>query len=326
MSRKDYYKILGITKEASSDEIKKAYRDLAKKWHPDKNPNNAEAEEKFKEISEAYEVLSDSDKKHRYDNNDRFSGFNFDFSNMGYQRPMRVGDNIKLNVKLTLEEIFSGVKKTFKYKRKDSCSSCNGHGGSDIQSCQTCNGSGAVVQIFNTPIGQIRQAMECPECNGSGQTYKNKCNDCNGEGVKLVDDTVEIEVPYGVSNGAVFILNGKGNGIKSGRHGDLYFVINELPHHKFVRDGNNLKFNLKLSYPQLVLGDKVEIDTIDGGKIRVNIPEHSQVDTNLKVVGKGMTEFKNVNRGDMIITLGINIPKKIDDETREILEKLKMKN
>jgi len=326
MSRKDYYQILGVTKEASVEEIKKAYRDLAKKWHPDKNPNNAEAEEKFKEISEAYETLSDSDKKHRYDNNDRFSGFNFDFSGMGRQRHVRVGESIKLNLKLTLEEIFSGVKKSYKYKRKDSCSSCDGHGGSDSQTCPSCNGTGAVVQIFNTPVGQIRQAMECPTCNGSGQTYKDKCNVCNGEGVKLVDETIEVDIPYGVSDGTTFVMGGKGNAIKSGRHGDLYFVVNELPHHKFVRDGNNLKINLKLSYPQLVLGDKVEVETIDGGKIRVNIPEHSQVDTNLKIVGKGMTEFRSANRGDMIINLGINIPKKIDEETKELLEKLKTKN
>lgn len=326
MSKKNYYEILGVTKESSSDDIKKAYRDLAKKWHPDKNPNNSEAEEKFKDISEAYEILSDPEKKNRYDNAERFSGFNFDFSGMGRQRPMRVGESIKLNVKLTLEEIFSGVKKTYKFKRKDICSSCDGHGGSDIITCPTCNGSGAVVQTFNTPIGYIRQAIECPDCNGSGQTYKNKCNVCNGDGVKLVDETVEIDVPHGVLEGATFIVGGKGHAIKSGRHGDLYFVINELPHHRFVRDGNNLKIKLNLSYPQLVLGDKVEVETIDGSKIRVNIPEQSQVDTNLKVVGKGMSQFKGSNRGDMIITLGINIPKKIDEETRDILERLKTKN
>jgi molecular chaperone DnaJ len=323
MSKKNYYEILGVSKESSSDDIKKAYRNLAKLYHPDKNPNNSEAEENFKQVSEAYETLSDPEKKNRYDNAERFSGFGF--NNTGRQRPIRVGEIIKLNVKLTLEEIFSGVKKTYKFKRNDICSSCDGHGGTDIITCSTCNGSGILVQTFNTPIGYIRQAIECPDCNGSGQTYKNKCDVCNGDGVNLVDETVEINVPYGVLDGATFIMGGKGHAIKSGRHGDLYIVINELPHHKFIRDGNNLKIKLNLSYPQLVLGDKVEVETIDGSRIRVNIPEFSQVDTNLKVIGKGMAEFKGSNRGDMIITLGVNIPKKIDDETRDVLEKLKTK-
>jgi len=323
MSKKNYYEILGVSKESSSDDIKKAYRNLAKLYHPDKNPNNSEAEENFKQVSEAYETLSDPEKKNRYDNAERFSGFGF--NNTGRQRPIRVGESIKLNVKLTLEEIFSGVKKTYKFKRNDICSSCDGHGGTDIITCSTCNGSGILVQTFNTPIGYIRQAIECPDCNGSGQTYKNKCDVCNGDGVNLVDETVEINVPYGVLDGATFIMGGKGHAIKSGRHGDLYIIINELPHHKFIRDGNNLKIKLNLSYPQLVLGDKVEVETIDGSRIRVNIPEFSQVDTNLKVIGKGMAEFKGSNRGDMIITLGVNIPKKIDDETRDVLEKLKTK-
>lgn len=323
MSRKDYYKILNVAKDATVDDIKKSYRELAKKYHPDKNPNNTEAEEKFKEISEAYEVLSDADKRKKYDNNDRFSGF--DFSGMRGNRAIRVGENIRLNIKLTLEEIFSGVKKTYRYKRNDFCSSCDGHGGKDVDVCKTCNGTGAVMQVFNTPIGQVRQAFDCPHCSGIGETYKTKCGDCNGSGVKSIEDTIEIDIPSGVFDGATFAVGGKGHAIRSGRHGDLYCVVNEIPHHKFVRDGNNLKTNLKLSYPQLVLGDKVEIETIEGGKIRVNIPEHSQVDTNLKVVGKGMTEFKNNNRGDLIINIGVNIPKKIDEETKELLEKLKTK-
>jgi molecular chaperone DnaJ len=324
MSRKDYYAILNVSKDASADDIKKSYRDLAKKFHPDRNPNNKEAEEKFKEISEAYEILSDVDKRKRYDNNDMFSGFGF--SGRPAQRAVRVGENIKLNIKLTLEEIFSGVKKTYKYKRNDSCSTCDGHGGTDSKTCGTCNGTGAVMQVFNTPIGQIRQAFECPQCHGVGETYKTECTDCKGSGVKLVEETIDVNIPYGVLDGSTFVLGGKGHSIRGGRPGDLFCVVNEIPNHKFIRDGKNLKTNLKLSYPQLVLGDKVEIETIDGSKIRVSVPEYSQVDTNLKIVGKGMKEYKTDNRGDLIINVGIDIPKKIDEETRELLEKLKEKN
>lgn len=332
MAKRDYYDILGLTKTASNDEIKKAYRKLAKDFHPDKNPGDSSAEEKFKEISEAYEHLSDPTKKATYDqyghNQGRFNnrgGFG-DFGFGGYDEPqIRYGKSKNLLIKLTLEEIYTGTVKKFKYKRTDKCDDCHGHGGTDIDDCGVCNGSGVIFRGINTPIGFMKQSFTCPSCQGIGKTYKKACNTCNQTGLKTVDEVVEVEIPTGVQEGMAFVMNGKGDAIKSGECGDLIIKLMELPHDVFVRNGNDLKMNLKISYPQIVLGDKIEIDTIDGKKIRIDVPKFSDVGSNLRVPTKGMKFFRADGVGDLIITLNVDVPKEIDEETEEILKKLQEK-
>lgn len=333
MSKKDYYESLGLTKGASADEIKKAYRSLAKEWHPDKNPNNKEAEEKFKEISEAYEVLSDPDKKSKYDTYGHAKGgsggfedfYNSAFGNMFRNRnkSVRKGENLNLTVKLTLEEIYSGVNKKFKYKKTESCEACSGHGGSDIHQCPTCKGNGRVARTVNTPVGVMQEVINCPTCSGIGTTYDVSCKVCNGSGTTTIDQEIDIDIPSGVENGMTFVMAGKGQAIRSGISGDLHITILELPHKVFVRSGSDLRMNLKLSYPQLVLGDKVEINTIDGARIRMNIPSHSDVDSNLKVQTKGMKIFGSDKTGDLYVNLNVEIPKTVSEEEIALLEQLK---
>jgi len=327
MSKKDYYEVLGVDRNASDDDIKKAYRKLAKEYHPDKNPDNKEAEEKFKEISEAYEHLSDSDKKAKYDrfghggNNSNGNPFADFFRRR--QKVDRVGQNMTLNVKLTLEEIHTGVKKTYKYKRHVHCNTCDGHGGTNVKTCTTCDGTGIQVIVMSTPVGYIHQQTTCETCNGNGETYEDICVSCSGSGVVLNEEIIDVDVPSGVLNGMVLAMNGAGHAAKNARYGDLHIRIVELQHELFTRNNEELKLNLKLSYPQLVLGDKVEVETIDGNKIRVSIPPYSEVGSNLRIVGKGLNSFQGGQRGDMIINLGVTIPKTLTENQREILEKLK---
>jgi molecular chaperone DnaJ len=337
MSKRDYYEVLGLSKTATADEIKKAYRKLAKEFHPDKNAGDKEAEEKFKEISEAYEHLSDENKKAKYDRfghsggNDTgfnpfrtrnpFSGFN-PFGN-DFTQTQRVGANMSLLLKLSLEEIFNGVKKTYKYTRNVSCHTCEGHGGTDVHECSTCNGSGSVTQVYNTPIGYVQQQSTCTICDGVGKTYKTKCNTCNGSGLEKKEETIEVEVPAGVQEGMTFVMSGKGHGVKSGIEGDLHIKVMELPHSVFTRNGADLKMNLKLSYPQLVLGDKVEIETIENSKIRISVPEGSDVGSNLRIPNKGTKIYGKEGRGDLIINLGVDIPKKPSDKLKSAIIDLK---
>ena len=335
MSKKDYYDVLELKKGATIDEIKKSYRKLAKKYHPDINPDDKSAEDKFKEISEAYETLSDTDKKQKYDQfghggqpQNPFGGRggfgNFDFG--GFNHPVeRVGESMNLLLKLTLEEIHTGVKKKYKYNRNDSCGVCSGHGGTDIDDCTTCNGIGNITRIMNTPIGQIRQSQTCPTCSGIGKSYKVQCGSCNGSGTKTIEEVIEIDIPAGVQEGMTFVMSGKGQAVKSGKSGDLLINVMELPHSDYIRNGNDLRMTLKLKFPQLVLGDKVEVETIDGGKIRVSIPEFSDVGSNLRINGKGMKFYNQNQRGDIVITLSVDIPKEIDDDIKSLLIDLKEK-
>ena len=322
MSKKDYYESLGVSKDSSADEIKKAYRKLAKEFHPDKNPNNAEAEEKFKEVSEAYEILSDTEKRANYD---RMGHNQSRYTNTERQRETPVGNIVRLLVKLTLEEIYSGQKNNYKYKRNVACEPCEGFGGTGKHTCTTCNGAGAMYQVFTLWSNMFRQMVPCPTCHTLGSTYDVQCQSCQGSGLKLVDEIIEIDIPAGVEDGMTFIMAGKGQYVRGGMCGDLHIVLTELPHKLYTRVGNDLKMNLKLSYSQLVLGDKVEIETIGGGRIRITVPKHSDVGSNLKITGKGMPIFKTTTRGDLLVNLSINIPKTITDEEKELLEKLKEK-
>jgi len=332
MSKKDYYEILGLTSNATSDEIKKAYRSLAKLYHPDKNQGDKEAEERFKEISEAYEILSDEQKKAKYDRYGHVSGNGgggggyeaaFDEFFRRQSRQVRVGENMVLNIKLTLEEMFNGVKKIYKYNHTISCVDCGGHGGNNVTTCPECNGSGQTIRVIQTPIGYMQHSATCSRCDGSGKTYETACKTCHGHGVQNFEETVNVDVPKGVHGGSTFVMAGKGQAIKGGINGDLHINVIELKHNIFVRNGDDLKMTLKLSYPQLVLGDKVEINTIEGKQIRINVPPHSEVGSNLKITGKGMNFFQHEGRGDLVISLGVEIPKKLTDEQKELLEKLK---
>ena len=337
MSKKDYYEVLGIKKGASASEIKKAYRTLAKELHPDKGGD----ENAFKEVNEAYEVLSDSDKKRKYDqfgHEDPRGGGNDPFGFGGFRNPFggfngfqqqhpaeRFGDNMNLLIKLTLEEIYTGVKKTYKYTRNGTCTTCSGHGGTDIDDCTTCNGSGVHVRVLQTPIGMMQQSMPCPTCSGIGKTYKVQCGVCHGHGTKTIEETIDVDIPSGVQEGMTFVMSEKGHGVKSGKCGDLLINIQEIKHKQYERSGNDLKLNLKLNYPLLILGGKVEVETIDGGKIRVSIPEYSDVGSHLRIQKKGMKFYGQDQRGDVIITLNVEIPKDLDDDTKALLIDLKEK-
>ena len=331
MSKRDYYEVLGLKKGATGDEIKKAYRKLAKEHHPDKGGS----EDKFKEISEAYDTLSDSDKKSNYDRfghskggqqGNPYGGFRNPFHSGFHGKPAApVGSDMSLLVKLTLEEIFNGTKKTYKYNRKSKCGTCNGHGGEDVIDCNVCGGSGHMMRIYNTPMGQIQQVTTCDSCGGTGNSYTKECKTCTGHGVVDTTETVEVDIPAGVMEGMTFIMSSKGHGIKGGEEGDLHIKIHELPHKVYTRSGSDLKMILKLTYPQLILGDKVEIETIEGSKIRITIPEYSDVGNNLRIPYKGIKTYGKDGRGDIMITLSIDIPKNLDDDTKALIIDLKEK-
>lgn len=336
--KKDYYTVLGVDKSATEDEIKKSYRKLAKELHPDKNPNNKEAEERFKEVANAYEHLSDPVKKAKYDqfgnvnqreyqHSTQYSQQENDFIRSWNAKPrnrqVRRGENMNLLIKLTLEELYTGTVKRYKYMRNEKCDICDGHGGTDGQDCATCNGMGWMVRMHNTPFGPASTVVPCKACEGDGLLYKNPCEPCKGSGLKSKEENIEITIPSGMQEGMPVYMEGKGHAIKNGVAGDLHIHLQELPHKVFMRNGSDLKMTFKLTYSQLVLGDKVEIETIDGGKIRVTIPEHSDVGTTLKVQNKGMKDLNKETRGDVLINLGIDIPKQISETTRELLNKLK---
>jgi molecular chaperone DnaJ len=334
MSKRDYYEVLGLTKTATPDEIKKAYRKKALEHHPDKGGD----ETVFKEIAEAYEVLSDKEKRANYDrfgfekprqapSQNPFDRFSDLFSQHGFggfaQRQQRKGSDLNLTLSLTLEEFFNGVTKKIKYKRKITCNSCTGNGGSNSKTCTTCGGSGFVTQVINTPFGTIGNRMQCNVCLGEGYTYENICKTCSGEGVIDGDEILDVVIPAGLMENTQMMSNGRGNAIKNGSAGNLIITIVEAKHTHFVRTGNDLKYNLKLKYPQMVLGDKVEIPTIDGNKIRIQIPEYSKVGDILKIPTRGMKIMNSDNCGDMLIYLEIDIPKQISSEERKIIEDLK---
>jgi molecular chaperone DnaJ len=329
MNKKDYYEILGVTREATQEEIKKSYRKKAMQHHPDKGGD----QDVFKEIAEAYEVLSNEDKKSRYDRyghtdpNQSFKnrGEPFDIFNMfNKNRPIyKKGDDLNLLLKLTLEDILNGVKKKFKYNRKDTCKPCNGHGGSGQKKCNTCGGSGQVVETIETPFGYIRNMSSCTTCDGNGFTNETNCDTCGGSGTINIEEIIELDIPHGVVDGMRMTLNGKGNAIKNGITGNLNVTIQELPHEKYVRVGNDIKRSLKLTYPQLVLGDKVELETIDGTKIRITINELTNVGETLGIKGKGLKQLNSQNRGDLLLNIELELPTSISDEEREIIKSLK---
>jgi molecular chaperone DnaJ len=366
--KREYYEVLGVSRTATKDEIKKAYRKLALQFHPDKNPDNKDAEDHFKEVNEAYEVLSNDDKRRRYDQfghagvgssaasgggpqpggadlNDIFSAFNDMFSggrNRGGGSPFGFedafggggrrgrasggipGTDLKIRLKLTLEEIAKGVEKTLKIKRQVACKECNGSGSKSgaTESCQTCHGSGEVRQVSKTMFGQFVNVAACPTCGGEGRTIKDRCTACYGEGIKLGEVTVKVAVPSGVENGNYLTLRGQGNsGPRGGAAGDLIVVIEEIPHEFFSRNGDDVIYTLAVSFPDLVLGTKVEVPTLDGA-VKLTIPPATQPETMLRIAGHGIGHLRGSAKGDQFVKVNVFVPKDLSHQDKELLKEM----
>jgi molecular chaperone DnaJ len=356
MGKRDYYEVLGISKDATKEEIKKAYRKQALKYHPDKNPGDKKSEENFKEAAEAYEVLSNDEKKSRYDrfghagmgNNgggfsghdmtmdDIFSSFGDIFGDAfggfgafgGGRRGRRVnkGSNLRVKVKLTLQEIATGAEKKIKVNKYDTCDSCGGTGAADASSlstCSTCHGSGHVTRLTNTMLGQMQTTSVCPSCGGEGKTITKKCTSCYGEGIVQKEDIIKINIPAGVGKGMQMTVSGKGNAPRRGGvNGDLLVVIDEEEHPDLIREGNDLIFNLFISIPDAVLGTHVEVPTVDNN-VKIKIEPGTQPGKILRLRGKGLPEVNGYGRGDLLVNVNVWIPKSISKEELKIFEKFR---
>lgn len=363
MEKRDYYEVLGVAKTATPEELKKAYRKLAIKYHPDKNPGNKEAEEKFKEAAEAYDVLSDPEKRQKYDQfghnmgpqgfpgggggfsaggftmEDIFSQFGdifgghggFDMGGFGSaaggrpRKRQRRGDDLRITLKLTLEDIAKGVSKTLKLRAFAKCDHCNGTGAKDgtaFVTCPTCHGSGTVMRTQQTIFGMSQSAAVCPECNGDGKIIKENCTYCNGTGVQHKEQVVSFNIPAGVADGMTLTVKGKGNApMHGGVNGDLLVVIEEIKHPELIRDGNDVVYNLMLDFPTAALGGSVEVPTI-GGRARLKIAPGTQPGKILRLRGKGLPSTEGYGTGDELVNVMVYVPETLDDEERAAIEKL----
>ncbi len=363
MAKKDYYEVLGVPKTADADSIKKAYRKLAMQYHPDRNPDDKTAEEKFKEAAEAYEILSDPDKRARYDRmghaafeqgggfggggthfrsaedifqafGDIFGGggdnpFGSFFSGGGNRRGQSPrGTNLRIKVRLTLEEIAKGVDKKIKVKKQVVCQTCNGSGAKDrnaVTTCSTCRGAGYVRQQRQTFLGVMETTAACPTCNGSGQIITSKCGSCNGDGVVYGEEMIDLSIPAGVAEGMQLSVQGKGNAApKGGLAGDLVVSIEEVAHEHFQRDGMNVVYPLFISFADAALGTKVEVPTLDG-RVKLTVPSGTQSGKVFRLEGKGLPAVQSYGKGDQLVVVNVWIPKaeKLTSEERHLLEKLR---
>lgn len=361
MAKRDYYEILGVAKNATDDELKKAYRKLAIQYHPDKNPGDKEAEEKFKELAQAYGVLSDAQKRQRYDQfghqgvegaagggygggvnmEDIFSNFGDIFgdespfgsffggggrSGGGGRQRMRKGSDLRIKLKLNLEEIANGVEKKIKVKRYVSCNTCSGNGskhGTSLKTCTTCNGQGQVRKVVQTMLGQMVSASPCPTCQGEGKIVTERCDVCFGEGRTLYEDIIPVQIPAGVAEGMQLSMSGKGNvPARGGVAGDLLILVEEEEHPELKRDGNNIIYDLKINFADAVLGKDVEVPTV-GGKVRINIKPGTQPGEVLRLKGKGLKALNSYGVGDQLIHVNVYTPTVVSAEEKEILEKLR---
>ena len=363
MAKRDYYEVLGVDKKASEDEIKKAYRKIAIKYHPDRNPGSKEAEEKFKEAAEAYDVLHDPQKRQQYDQfgfdagkmggfgggfggdfsmDDIFSMFGDVFGGRGgfggfggfggsQRQGTRIhrGSDLRLKVKLTLQEIATGTTKKFKVRKDITCPVCHGsgaEGNSGSETCPTCHGQGYVIRTSQSLFGMMQSQSVCPTCHGEGKIIKNKCKHCNGEGVVKGEEVVEINIPAGVAGGMVVNVPGKGNaGKHNGVNGDIQVLVEEEPNDTFVRDGQDVIYNLLLDFPTAALGGQVDIPTIDGQKVRIKIEPGTQPGKTLRLRGKGLPAVQGYGRGmgDLIVNISVYVPKTLSREEKEMPEKMK---
>lgn len=354
--KRDYYEVLGVNKTASEDEIKKAYRKIAIKYHPDRNPGDKQAEEKFKEAAEAYDVLHDPQKRQQYDQfgfdgpmgggfggfgagsmnmddifsmfGDIFGGHGFGgFGGGGQRRPQQHrGSDLRLKVRLTLEEINKGVTKKFKVRKDIPCAHCHGTGaenGSGTEQCPTCHGSGIITHTTQSIYGMMQTQGVCPTCNGEGQVIKNKCHECGGKGIIKGEEVVEIKIPAGVAEGMVVNVPGKGNaGQHNGVNGDIQVYIEEIESDIFIRDGNNLVYNLLLDFPTAALGGELEIPTIEGSKLKIKIDGGTQPGKTLRLRGKGLPAIQGygTGHGDLVVNISVYVPKTLSREEKEAIE------
>ena len=355
--KRDYYEVLGVSKSATPEELKKAYRKLALQYHPDRNPGDKEAEEKFKEAAEAYEVLSNPEKRQRYDQfgfagmsgaggysgqgmsmDDIFSQFGDLFADFGLGSffsggfgesrsggiAREHGSNIRVKVKLNLQEIEKGVKKKIKVNKYITCDHCHGSGSEDgsTDTCPTCKGRGQVLRTVSSLFGQMQTASTCPTCGGTGKIIKNKCTHCHGDGIVKGEEVIEIDIPAGVGEGMQLTMRGKGGaGPHNGVNGDLYVLIEEEPHPDFERDGSNLIYNLFISVTDAILGTDAEVPTVSG-KVRVKITPGTQSGKILRLRGKGLPNVNSYGTGDLLVNVNVWIPKKISKEEERVLQGL----
>jgi molecular chaperone DnaJ len=356
--KRDYYEVLGVAKTASEDEIKKAYRQIAIKYHPDRNPGDKQAEEKFKEAAEAYNVLHDPQKRQQYDQfgfsgpiggggfegfggasmnmDDIFSMFGDIFGGHGFGgfgrrsgRQQHRGSDLRLKVRLTLEEINQGVTKKFKVRKDITCNHCHGTGaedGSSRDTCPTCHGSGVITHTTQSIFGMMQTQGVCPTCQGEGQVIKNKCKQCQGTGVVKGEEVVEINIPAGVAEGMVVNVPGKGNaGQHGGIAGDIQVFIEEENNNTFVRDGNDLIYNLLLDFPTAALGGETDIPTIDGKTLKVKIESGTQPGKTMRLRGKGLPAVQGygTGRGDLVVNISVYVPKTLSRDERKAIEAFK---
>ena len=367
MAKRDYYEVLGVDKSASADEIKKAYRKLAVKYHPDKNPGDKEAEEKFKEAAEAYSILSDADKKAKYDQfghagvdgagpdfsggfgnlndilNDLFGGaFGGGFGGFsgfggGFgggrpgQRQQRVyrGRDIRVRVKLTLEEIAKGVEKEISIEKSVPCTECGGKGAknsSDIKTCSACGGTGQVQRVTNSLFGQTVTYSTCQQCGGEGKVITNPCRNCGGTGLVRKRETIKVKIPAGVEAGMQLTIQGEGHAAKNnGINGDLLVVIEEQEHPNLKREGNNLYYTKIISMPDAILGAEVEIPCLDG-PYKIKVDSGTQSGTVVRLRGKGLPTVNGYGgTGDLYVKFAVWIPKRLDREDKALIESLRDK-
>ncbi|MBS1352378.1 MAG: molecular chaperone DnaJ [Coprobacter sp.] len=361
-SKRDYYEVLEVSKSATAEEIKKAYRKKAIQYHPDKNPGDKEAEEKFKEAAEAYEVLSDTEKRSRYDQFGHagvngggasgfggaggmsmedifshfgdifgggfggFSGFGgFGGGSRGGKRVNR-GSDLRVRVKLNLQEIAAGVEKKIKVKKYVPCSECKGTGaenGSAYETCSQCKGSGVITQMRQTILGAMQSTTTCPKCGGEGRIITHKCPKCNGEGIMKEDEVITINIPAGVSEGMQLSMSGAGNATRHGGiNGDLLILVQEEPHPELLRDENDLIYNALIDFPTAALGGTLEVPTIDG-KAKVKIEPGTQPGKVLRLRGKGLPSVNRYGVGDLLVNLSVYVPESLTAEERKKIEELR---
>jgi molecular chaperone DnaJ len=357
MSKRDFYEILGVTKSASDDEIKKAYRKLAIKYHPDKNPDDKAAEEKFKEAAEAYEVLSSPEKRQRYNQyghagvggasgggggghygggmnmDDIFSQFGDIFGGGGFgggrssgggRRVMR-GSNLRVKVKLNLQEIAKGVEKKLKVNKFVSCGTCKGSGAKNGQydTCKLCGGSGVQVRTQQTFLGAMQTQTTCSGCNGEGKTVKDKCNTCHGDGIVRAEEVISINIPAGVAEGMQLSVGGKGNAApRGGINGDLLVLIEEEEHPELKRDGSNLFYDSYVNFADAALGTSIEIPTVDA-KVKIKIEPGTQSGKVLRLKGKGLPDVNSYGTGDLLVNINVWTPQALSAEEKKALETLR---
>ncbi len=351
MSKRDYYEVLGINKNATDEEIKKAYRKLAMQYHPDRNAGDKSAEEKFKEINEAYEVLNDSEKRERYDQYGHagvdpnmggggfggfggFSGGDYgdifgDIFNMfgggGFSQTRngpQKGSDIRVNINITFEEAAFGCEKKIKLTRKEKCSQCGGSGakeGSNVKTCDRCGGSGQIRVTQKSILGMMQTVKVCDKCHGEGTIIDTPCMKCNGSGIENAERQITVKIPAGVDTGSVLPLRGEGNvGYKGGKTGDVYIYINVKAHEFFKREGSDVYISVPITYAQATLGDEIKVPTLEG-RVKLKIPEGTQTGTTFKIKGKGIQSINGFGKGSQFVTVNIEVPKKLNEKQKSAL-------